>query len=97
MADFSRQKLNIVSDLKNATTALLQAINAVKILQQEASDAGFAAGGANVLADADLATAYPSLVASDVAAALTAFSAIDTALAATSRTGYKALTRIKEA
>jgi hypothetical protein len=49
MADFSRQKLNIVSDLKNATTAL------------------------------------------------TAFSAIDTALAATSRTGYKALTRIKEA
>lgn len=29
--------------------------------------------------------------------ALTAFSSIDTALAATSRTGYKALTRIKEA
>lgn len=90
-------QINTVSKIQAICASILDDLTEARQLVQEATDKGYAAGGANVITDAILqtATASQALVATDVAAAITALSSIDTTLAATTRAGYKALERLR--
>lgn len=96
-ANYQPDQINTVSKLQAICASILDDINEAKLLVAEATDKGYAAGGANVITDALLqtSTSTQALLATDVAAAITAISSLDTTLAATTRTGYKAIERLR--
>lgn len=98
-ATYTTDQLNTVSRLQAICATILDNMNQARLLVTEATDKGYASGGANAIVDATLQSGspapYPQLAAADLANAITALTAIDTALAATTRTGYKALERMR--
>lgn len=97
--DFSKQKQDTLSRFSNQVKTLLDLLVDIQQLRQEAVDNGFQPGGANGITELELnggsAPPFPHLDTAAVTAAFTAIAAIDSTLAATSRTHYKALARLK--
>ena len=91
-------KSNTIVKLQGYCATILDAVAAAKQLRQEAIDAGFQTGGADPITDSFLNGAggvFPALAVADLTAALAAIDAIDTTLAANSRTHYKALQKLR--
>jgi hypothetical protein len=97
--NYTPQKLDTVERLKNITTQFSNLLAEALQLRQEALDNAFQPGGANGITDAELnggtEPPYPNLATTDITAIFAAYIAIDTTLAASSRTHYKAFSRIK--
>lgn len=97
--DFSKQKQDTISRFSNQVKILLDLLVDIGQLRQEAIDNGFQPGGANGITEAELNGGtnppFPHLDTASITAAFAAYAAIDTTLAATSRTHYKALARLK--
>lgn len=103
--DSSRDKQNTVSQLQSYCNTILDTINKALQLRQEAIDKGYQPGGADAITDALLnggvspapntTYPFPQLIASDLTAALAAIASLDTQLAASSRTGYKAMGKLR--
>lgn len=93
-------KKNTVSLLQQYSATILDTMNKVLLLRQEALDKTYQPGGADAITDAFLNTngtppPFPQLQASDLTAALSTLATLDTTLAASSRAGYKALERMR--
>ncbi len=97
--DFTKQKQDTVSRFSSQVKTLLDLLVDMQQLRQEAIDNGFQPGGANGLTDNELNGVpnppFPHLDTAAITAAFAAVSAIDTTLAASTRTHYKALARLK--
>src|SRR5687767_5686040 len=95
---YTNQKYNTVTRLQTICVDILEQINEAMQLRQEALDNAFQPGGANGITDNELngtGAPFPHLATGDLTAAFAAIAAIDTTLAATSRTHYKALEKMR--
>lgn len=97
--NYTPQKVNTVKRVADISVAIKDLMDEALTLRQEALDNGFQPGGTNGITEAELNNGtnppYPHLGTADVTAAFAAILAIDTTLAATSRTHYKALERMR--
>jgi hypothetical protein len=93
-------KKNTISRLQQYCATILDTIAAAKLLRQEAIDKGYQTGGADAITDAFLNAngsppPFPGLAVADLTAGLAAINNLDTQLAATSRTDYRALEKLR--
>lgn len=98
--DYTKDQLDTISRLKTICATILDQIALAKIITQEAIDKGYAPGTPTTgITDALLQSGTPApfqnLAAADISAATTAITLLDTTLAAASRTGYKALEKMR--
>lgn len=106
---YTADQLSTVARLQGICATILDQIALAKIIVTEASDNGYASGGANAITDSILQSVsasgsvpFPKLAAADVFAAALWLGNLDAALSATSitptgtlRTGYRALERMR--
>lgn len=102
--DYRDDQLDTISTIQAAAATILDTLTKARAVIQEAIDKGYSpVGGANPITDAILQTPingaakgpFPDLSAADITAVSAAITAIDTALAANTRTHYKALARMR--
>lgn len=104
--DTTNDKNNMIAKAQGYAATILDTLNQVKLLRQEAIDKGYQAGGGDPITDAFLQTTpgkYPQLAQADLTAFFTAVNDVDAMLAAqtvvastgTGRTDYKALEKMR--
>ena len=86
--DTSNKKANVIARTVTAAEDLVNLMNRVRELRQEALDSGFGPGGADTIVEADFTETAPHANLQKFLDVFTVFQALDAALAANNRQHY---------